>query len=341
MKKNRIYFIILLVLVAVAAYFILTNKSGTIKQELRDFAIEDTAAVDKIFMADKTGSQVLLERKSPDQWTVNGSEPARQDGINLLLTTMKTMEVRSPVGKAARDYIIKEMSASGTKVEIYQHGALFKTFYVGGPTQDQLGTFMYLKNSSVPFIMHIPGFDGYLSPRFSTREIDWKTKSIFAYNRGDIESLTIQNALHPDQSFTIKKADEGKYQLLKFPSGEIQSYKDSGTIYAYLASYQFINYEKPLSGMPPSQVDSVLKVGPVMIIEGNDVKGKKTTVKLYIKPADPNIGFHYDESGKMLPSDPDRMMARINQDTGLVVVQYFSFDKLMKTLDELKKGDKK
>jgi len=336
MRKNKPALIFLLILTGAAVYFVLSRKGGTIKEELRDFAIEDTAAVDKIFIADRQGNESLLERKSSAEWTVNGSHRARPDAINLVLTTLKKMEVRSPVGKAAKEFIIKDMAAKGTKVEVFQHGKLVKTIYIGGATQDQLGTYMYLKNSSVPFIMHVPGFDGYLTPRFIPTEADWKMKSVFAYKRGDLASLVVQNTARPEQSFEIKKAGNDQYELRSFPSGEVHAYRDSGVIYAYLASYQFINYEKPLSNYPEKQRDSVLQNGPVMIIEGTDIKGTKTGIALYIKPADENIGSHYDSGGKLLPFDPDRMIGMINRDTGLVVVQYFSFDKLMKTLDELK-----
>jgi len=336
MKKNRNAILIFTFLSIVAAYFIFSRKEGTIRQELRDFTVEDTAAVDKIFLADKRGNQVLLERKSPAEWTLNGESRARQDGINLLLATVKNMEVRSPVGKAAQKNIIKNLAAEAVKAEIYQHGKLFKTIYVGGPTQDQLGTYMYLQNSTVPFIMHIPGFDGYLTPRFMVGTGDWKIKSIFAYGRGDIKSLIVRNGKQPQQSFELRKMTGDQYALLSFPEGKPQQFKDSSAIQAYLASYQFINYEKMLSGLTRHQLDSVFAAGELMSIQGTDSRDKKTNLDLYLKPADPNLGGHYDQAGKLLPFDPDRMIARLNQDTALIVVQYYSFDKLMKTLDELK-----
>jgi hypothetical protein len=45
---------------------------------------------------------------------------------------------------------MKAIAAKGIKVEIYTAEGLSKTIYVGGPTQDQLGTFMYLENSDSP-----------------------------------------------------------------------------------------------------------------------------------------------------------------------------------------------
>ncbi len=341
MKKNRIALFILMTLAIVAAYFYFTNSGSTIKEELRDFAVEDTAAVDKIFMADKSGSQVLLERKSAAEWMINGKSRARADAVNLLLYTMKAMEVRSPVGKAARDFIIRNMAAQAVKVEVYQHGKLFKTFYVGGATQDQLGTYMYLQHSAVPFIMHIPGFDGYLTPRFITAEAEWKIKSIFGFKQGEIETLTIQNTRQPAQSFQLKKARDDRYSLFSLPDLQPQAYRDTATIQSYLASYQFINYEKPVDKNVLPGVDSTLQAGPIMTIDALTVDGKSTRVELFLKPAEANKAAHHQQDGKLLPFDPDRMIARINGDTSLVLVQYFVFDKLMVTLEHLKNYTRK
>lgn len=341
MKKYRIALFILLTLAIIAAYFYFTNSESTIQKELRDFAVEDTAAVDKIFMADKSGNQVLLERKSVTEWLINGKSKARPDAINLLLYTMKAMEVRSPVGKAARDFIIKNMASQAVKVEVYQHGELFKTFYVGGATQDQLGTYMYLQHSTVPFIMHIPGFDGYLTPRFITAEAEWKIKSIFGYKQGEIETLTIQNIRQPAQSFELKKANDNQYSLFSLPGHQSQTYRDTGVIQSYLASYQFINYEKAADKNVLPGIDSALQAGPIMTIDALTVDGKSTRVELFLKAAEANKAAHHRQDGKLLPFDPDRMIARVNGDTSLVLVQYFVFDKLMVTLDQLKNSTRK
>lgn len=336
MKKNRIYLIILVILLIITAYFVFTNTSSTISEELREFNVQDTAAIDKIFMADKAGNQVLLERKSTASWTLNGKYNAREDAIRLLLNTLTVMEVRSPVGKAARNHIIKDMAAKGVKVEIYQKGQLVKTFYVGGPTQDQMGTYMYLENSTVPFIMHIPGFEGYLTPRFIITEADWKVKTVFAFQRGEIANLVVENSKQPGQSFELTKVTDNTYQLKTYPAGVVQAYADSSVIQAYLAGYQFINYEKPLLNTAKSLIDSIVKSGTVMKINAKDINGTSTLVSLYLKPTNGEMPGQRDGKGKALPFDPDRMVARINNDTGMVVVQYFSFDKLMKTLDQLK-----
>jgi hypothetical protein len=46
------------------------GKTSTIDKEASAFKYKDTAAIDKIFLADKDGKQVLLEKKSQG-WMVD------------------------------------------------------------------------------------------------------------------------------------------------------------------------------------------------------------------------------------------------------------------------------
>ena len=54
-----------------------------------------------------------------------------------------------------------------------------KTIYIGGETADQLGTYMMISGAKEPYIVHIPGFNGYLSSRFLCKKEAWRSKKIF------------------------------------------------------------------------------------------------------------------------------------------------------------------
>ena len=72
MKNNRILIILLVVLATVAIYFFTTKTSGsgsTDKYAKSDFAINDTASIDKIFIVDARGKSVTLIKKE-NTWLV-------------------------------------------------------------------------------------------------------------------------------------------------------------------------------------------------------------------------------------------------------------------------------
>lgn len=211
MKKNRLLIVVVLVLISITAYFVLTNNKGTIDKELSDFAFKDTAAITKVFLADRTGAQATIIRKDVGYWELSDGSEVRMDAVNGLLTCIKEVGVRSPVAKAAYNNVVKAIATKGTKVEIYTAQGLVKTYYVGGPTQDQMGTFMHLEGSSVPFVTHIPGFNGYLTPRYITKLSDWKTRRIFKYDAGQVKTLTAVDRERPGLEIRLENDGKGNY----------------------------------------------------------------------------------------------------------------------------------
>ena len=96
--KNILIIVVLIALGGVAAYFA-TQDKGTIKQELKDFAVKDTSLVTKIFMADKANNKILLERKQGGTWRVNENIIPRKDAVDVLLSTLSSIQIKSPVSK--------------------------------------------------------------------------------------------------------------------------------------------------------------------------------------------------------------------------------------------------
>ncbi|MEP7170028.1 MAG: DUF4340 domain-containing protein [Bacteroidota bacterium] len=330
MKKNKLILIIALLLCAIAAYFLITQKSGTIKQELKDFAVEDTASVTKIFIADKFGHSVFVERETAGKWNVNGKFPARQDAVNMLLLTMKNMEVRSPAGKGAYNTIMKELSSKGRKVEIYQEGKLAKTYYVGGATQDMLGTFMYLENSTVPFVLYIPGFDGYLTTRFILEEDEWKQRTVLDLSIENIASVISQDLEQPQNSILITRQPNGDFLLSTYPDKKPVESTEQNKIQNYLSGFTQVTYEME-SRSEKEFLDSIKAVGPFSILTVTDVKNTTTTIKMFRMPLSERSMQLYDPaSGLPAKYDGDRMLAQINNEARLVVLQYYVFKKFYK-----------
>ena len=71
MKSKKILFLIFIILIIIAVIFKFSNQNSTIKKELKDFAVEDTASIDKIFMVNKFNQKVTLTRQDNYIWKVN------------------------------------------------------------------------------------------------------------------------------------------------------------------------------------------------------------------------------------------------------------------------------
>lgn len=329
MKSNKLLLLIVVAIAVVGAFLYFNSRRSTISEELRDFKVKDTASVSKVFIAEMSGKQALLEKQPDGNWLLNGKTPVRPDAMKMFLTTIHDVEVRSPVGKAAYNNVIKKIAASGIKVEIYNPSGLVKTFYVGGPTQDQLGTFMYLQNSTVPFITHIPGFDGYLTSRFSVNEGDWMEKNIFRISPSNFKSLVVTDRITPDKSFTIQNNNDGTYSLLD-STGKPLSGISHDKIVSYLELYRSVNYEMPESSLSPAQHDSIMKVTPFRSIVVTDNNNKSRRIDLWRRPITASTLHKGYDDNTPFDFDVDRMTASLNGDTSLLVVQYYSFEKLFR-----------
>ena len=79
---------------------------------------------------DKDGKQLLVER-TKEGWLLDGKFHVRPDVIEVLLYTIRSVEVKSPVSKQGKINVIKVMAAKSTKIEIYSKGQKVKQYYVG------------------------------------------------------------------------------------------------------------------------------------------------------------------------------------------------------------------
>ncbi len=330
--KNRTIIISALLLAALAAYlYYAKNKVSTIKEELRNFAVADTTAISKIFLAEKSGAAALLEKQAPGHWTINGKFKARNDAINVLLTTMMKLDVYSPVSESGVDNVIKSLASKGTKVEIYlaDKGKPTKVYYVGGPTQSQLGTFMILENSSKPFVMYIPGFNGYLSTRYFTKESEWRARDLFQYGKGEIIALYMINYEKPEQSFGIIYESPEEITLLDADSIPVAGVDKQLLLY-YLSKFENVSLETYDYSVRPALRDSLVGLGPTRAIGITRVDGSQKLLRMYKMPVTSNAVVKEDKDGNPLTWDVDRMYGMIDNNETLVVLQYYAFKEMLR-----------
>lgn len=326
MNKKLFRFILLGLLLIVALILMLNEHKGSYKKELRDFAIEDTSTVDKIFLVNKENKQILLE-KQKGHWVLNEKYEARKDLVNLILKTLHRVKVKEPVGNAAIETIIKNMAVKSTKVEIYQNKKLVKTIYVGGPTPDSRGTYMLIDGSNRPFVVEIPGFKGYLSTRFSTSENNWKSQMMLTYKTDEISEVSLTNNLNPEASFTIKHQKNNLELIDK--SGNAVSNFDTAKVKQYLFEFHKKAYSKFADDVPQEYIDSILQTSPMYIIDLKLTNGTEKIHKAYNKP-----GWGYlDFEGTPMKKDPDYFFFLMDNGD-FVYAQYFSFDPIFKGIKD-------
>jgi hypothetical protein len=342
MKKNKIAIVLVIVLGAASFWYFQKRSNGTISENMRNFAVADVTTIDKIFLADKNGRNLTLEKDEQGAWKVNGKFKPREDVISTLLETMKRMDVKEPVGKNAQDNVIKRLAAKAVKCEIYQNNVLTKAYYIGSETQDQKGTFAIMidvetmKPVEKPFVVYIPGFDGYLTTRYFTEEEGWRDRSMFEYKPTDIKSIKVEvpNDIKLGYELTVKGNND--YELKKLGDNSLLENVDPISVKQYLSYFQLLSFESFEVDITPTQKDSVMKSQPINIITVTDNAGQVNKVKFFARA--PKLGA-IDATGKLLKYDAERMDALLNNGKDFVMVQYFMFGKVMPPVEYFQKGN--
>lgn len=333
--KNKILYIsiVVLAIIIISAQFVsndnplyalkINKSNSTLKPEISNFAIEDIESVDKIFIADKQNHSVTLTKVDKNSWKVNNKFYAREDAVKNILQAINRVRVKRPISKSEHNVQIKRLATESRKVEIYQNGKLTKTYYVGGATQDQYGTYMIIEGSSVPFIMHIPGFLGFLTPRFFALEDLWRENFVFKSDPRNVTFVKVENLEEPKRGFTLTKDAEGNYSVLNYMNKFIQDI-DTMQVKHFLMHLKKLSYEAMITNMTDSKRDSLIQSKPYHIIKLEAGKNNTQLIKTY-HVLNQN---HYDDDGNMLKYDPDRMYASFNKNKDLATIQFRTFDKI-------------
>lgn len=330
MKKNKFLLVVFVLLGITTVLFVFKNKFGTIREELKDFAVKDTANITKVFLADRYGKSITLTREVDNQWLLNSTYKARRSNILNLLEVLYRVDVRTKVAKAAYNNVIKALSSNGIKCEIYFNNKSEpgKVIYVGGQTEDGMGTFMMLENSNSPFITQIPGFNGYLTPRFSPTEKDWREPLLFSLPESEIKSIRIEYANFPENSFLLS-SNNGRYHVSSVDQSNQISHVDSIGCDNYLYQYKNVYYEDQ-SSMEQKKIDSIIALPSPIKIELLTIKGQKTELNIYPVPVNSASLAMHDSTGNVSKFDVDRVYGYLLPEKLFVTIQQQNIEKLFR-----------
>ena len=281
MKKTLILLLLFLV-IGGFTYYLTTKKDTktTLLTAARNFAVTDIDQVHKIFIADRNGKNITLERQK-SHWQLNGKHRANPNAINTLLNTIQKLKIKYTPPRTAIKNIINDIATNNIKVEIYnQSGEKIRSYYVGGVTNDELGTHMIKEDAEEPFVTYVPGFEGSLRVRYMTDEINWRDKAIFQEGLSAIQSVSIEYPKQKNKSFKLVRNGKS-FDLMPFYKNtpKINRPIAQGQIEKYLIGYErlvaenFANHYK--------ERDSIEQLLPFSIIRLKTENAEEKVVKLH------------------------------------------------------------
>ncbi|MGH1337001.1 MAG: hypothetical protein ACRBFS_12825 [Aureispira sp.] len=203
------------------------NQKGAIKDTYAEnkhsmFAWQDVSQIDRIFMADRAGRQILLQRMDDDlHWTFKNQKTGQEyranpSAIFMLLQTITRIRVREPINKAALDNSVKSLATRATKVELYdKSGKQLRVYYVGAMTSGATGNLVIMQDSDQPYVGYIPNFQGTIDTRYIVDEKVLRDKAFLRVEPKDIEFVQVayQTPVQQKESFRITQKSLGKYEV--------------------------------------------------------------------------------------------------------------------------------
>lgn len=289
-----------------------------------DFAVKDTSSIHKVFLADRNGRTVLLER-TPSGWMYNQQFPARETAIQVLLETLGKVKVYYIPPEAAEPTMIKSLAAEGIKVEVYGKDPQkpLKVYYVGGVTADERGTFMMMDGAERPYVVHLPAFTGQVRVRYMLGDDNWRDRGIFKEKPEEIQSISVEYPQKKSGSFRLEKLAEAKYEVKPFFSTtpENKSLRRKGVAEGYLLQFENCTAEAFETENPFR--DSVSALVPFAIVTLKKADGSEKQVRFWPTKID------YD--GQARPY-VNRYFAEVNR-KDFMLVQHRVFEQIFKEYD--------
>lgn len=308
--------ILLTVVLAVTLVVIISVRSG--EESANQIAVVDSGKIDYIKISGEN-EEVLLTRSGRRNWLVNGEAEARPSAVNMLLTTLATMEMKSPVSDDFFSQATRKGDLLPVTVEVKSNGRMLTAFSVYLISGNPDGNIIHKDKGNGYFIAHLPGYDINPAIQFISDERYWRPFTIFEINPSDIILAEVEKRLPVKESFLIESEGE---QLMLTVNGVAQEVFDTAAVRQYISWYAFVPFDRWSDRSGDSMADSLLSSDPVITI--------RVMEKLN---SDPGVREHFVRFWSIVnddgSTDSNRLWGEKNRSGELFIVTWFDIDPLI------------
>src|SRR5688572_17083538 len=176
-KRNKRLAILLVVLLGTTAsvYWFGKSESGY-EVDPAIFKQVDLNTVDEVVLESPSGKIDLKYEGA--KWKVNKTFNANPERINVLFATLQQAEAKRPVALSLQDSLTTVLQKSGVKVTLRTAGETNEVFYAGG-NESKNQAYFVMENTTVPYVVTIPGYRVYVAGIFELAESEWRDKYVF------------------------------------------------------------------------------------------------------------------------------------------------------------------
>ncbi len=325
MKKNVLYIILVIVLVAIAVVFYLHDEKSTLLPGSSDFALKETEKVDSISLQ-QDSVQVTLVKKN-GRWALDGVLPVRKKAITHFFNALTELQVEAPATRETRDEIIDLVHQNPVRVKIYSKGNVLKDYLVEDSKYKKGATYMMMKNKSTPFLMTIPGYNGDLANLYNVDPSYWRDRAIFSYSAIEITSVVVIYSSGSKSSFKLNYDDDDGFRLIDLNRDKEMKTVRNDRASRYYSYFSDIRYDRVFKSK--SLLDSLRQGQPFCKISVKDKEGDKVTLEAYRKPS----GGQSDSFGQKSKYDLNNLYGIYSKFDEILLIKYTEIDPLFKEID--------
>lgn len=314
MRNTLILALLLAALLGIYFGFIYNPSGASFAPGDAAFAVEDTADVYGLVLTQyregEAGQQVRLERQPDGDWRYNGSYPAMRPRVSNLLQVMSRLEVREVINEAAQANANRFFATIHTRVDAYdQDGDLLLSYDVGSETPNAKGTLMRMRDSETPYVVELPGLQGYVKAAYSLDPHFWRANRLFDANLGRLLRFSVLYR-EPERSFTLERVNDSTFAL----AGPGKA-ADPKRLSQYLSRFEGQVYGETFAEERfPGRRQKLAALDPDIRIVANYRDGSERSLVLYDRDDNPNSLFGWLES-----------------ENELLTIQHFVIDPFLRT----------
>jgi hypothetical protein len=315
MTKTLLRIFILIILFGIF-FLILIKTRAPFGKNNSSFATEPKEEITRIELSQE-GKKLTLSKKG-DTWFINDNTEARKSGVLFIIRILKEIKIKSPLSPELFKSEISEKNVSPVKVKVFEKNKLLKTFLVYKTGSNIYGNVMKIRESSKPFIVYVPGYDGNIGSAFIMNDLFWQSYTVFNLLPSEIALVKFENLSDSSSSFSIANKNHRYYLTNDIDN---RTGWDSSLVVRYLSYFAFVPFESWALDMGVQEQKAIESQTPLYKISVLTTSGKKMVLTLWGLTADKN-GTKEIDSDKLLGKTDDR--------DELFIIRYFDIDPLIK-----------
>jgi len=258
-KKNIQLIIILLGLIALSIFLVNQgNRKTRLSVDESYFSVIDTASIDRIEIQLSSSKNVL--QRSGNHWKINDKYYLDASMKTVLLTVLNKVRAQRPVPANRLGEIKEDLSGNGIHVDVYSGSDVIQSYISGG---NGVSVSYFMKIDEDPYIVHLPGYDSYVSGIFEVSENDWRDRFIFSTNWLGLKELSLEYPGSTGDNFKIMTS--GTHFTIP---GISQT--DTTAIMEYIELFNYFQVDQFINSGDNVKYDSIFNTTPYALLAVDD-----------------------------------------------------------------------